>query len=102
LLEHDLPFQERDLARQPLSVEELDVLISDRPIAQFLHSGSALYQERQMDKHLPSRAEAIRLMAEDPSLILRPLVRSGDQVVARPDNDTLAKLAGVVKSGMGG
>ena len=93
-----MPFQERDLSKQPLSIEELDALIGDRPVAQFLHPGSALYQERQMDKHPPSREEAIRLMAEDPNLILRPLVRAGDRVAARPDEATLAEMAGVTES----
>ena len=99
MLEHGVPFRERDLGKQPLSVEELDALIGDRPIAQFLHPGSTLYRDRRMDQSPPSREEAIRLMAEDPSLILRPLIRAGDRVVARPDEETLARLARVQESG---
>jgi len=99
LLEHGVPFQERDLDEQPLSAEELDALVGDRPIAQFLHPGSTTYRERRMDQNPPSREEAIRLMTEDPNLILRPLIRAGDHVVARPDEETLARLARVQKSG---
>jgi hypothetical protein len=36
-------------------------------------------------------------MAEDPNLILRPLVRSGDRLVGRPDEATLAEMARVTK-----
>jgi arsenate reductase-like glutaredoxin family protein len=95
LLEHHVPFRERDIGKRPLSVEELDAMIGDRPIAGFLHPGSTLYREREMDRQPPSREEALRLMAEDSNLILRPVLRSGDQAVARPDEATLAKLAGV-------
>jgi arsenate reductase-like glutaredoxin family protein len=86
--------KERDLARNPLTVAELDALIGDRPIAQFLHPRSELYQQRKMGENPPSREEAIRLMAEDPNLILRPLIRSGDRLLARPDDATLEELAG--------
>jgi arsenate reductase-like glutaredoxin family protein len=95
LLEHGVPFRERNIATHPLTVAELDALIGDRPVAEFLHPGSALYRERNMAEHPPSRAEAIRLMAEDPNLILRPVIRAGDRVMARPDEATLAELAGV-------
>jgi len=87
--------KERDLAKHPLTFEELDVLIGDRPIGQFLHPRSELYQQRKMGENPPSREEAIRLMAEDPNLILRPVIRSGDRVVARPDDAALAELAGI-------
>lgn len=50
-----------------------------------------------MGEHQPGREEAIRLMAEDPNLILRPVVRAGDRVVARPDEATLADLAGITR-----
>jgi arsenate reductase-like glutaredoxin family protein len=95
LLEHGVVFHERNLATQPLTAEELDALIGDRPVTEFLHPGSELYRERKMAENPPGREEAIRLMAEDPNLILRPVIRRGDRVVARPDEATLAELAGV-------
>jgi arsenate reductase-like glutaredoxin family protein len=98
LLEHGVPFRERNLATQPLTTAELDTLIGDRPVTEFLHPGSTLYRERNMAENPPDREEAIRLMAEDPNLILRPVVRRGDQIVARPDDATLEVLAGVQAS----
>lgn len=95
MLEHGVPFQGWDIAAHPLSAEELDALIGDRPVTEFLHPGSDLYRERKMGESSPGREEAIRLMAEDPNLILRPVVRAGDRVVARPDEATLAELAGI-------
>jgi arsenate reductase-like glutaredoxin family protein len=95
LLERGVPFRERNMAAHPLTAEELDALIGDRPVTEFLHPGSALYRERNMAENPPGREEAIRLMAEDSNLILRPVIRSGDRVVARPDEATLAAMAGV-------
>ena len=83
------------MAAAPLTAAELDELIGERPVTEFLHPVSALYRERNMAENPPSREEAIRLMAEDPNLILRPVIRSGDRVVARPDDAALAELAGV-------
>jgi arsenate reductase-like glutaredoxin family protein len=95
LLERGVPLRERNIGAHPLTVEELDELIGDRPVTEFLHPGSDLYRERKMAENPPSREEAIRLMAEDPNLILRPVIRSGVQVAARPDEATLAEMAGV-------
>jgi arsenate reductase-like glutaredoxin family protein len=95
LLEHGVPFRERNIAAQPLTAEELDALIGDRPVTEFLHPGSNLYRERKMAENPPSREEAIRLMAEDPNLILRPLIRRGNRIVARPDEAILARVAGI-------
>ena len=83
------------MAAAPLTAAELDELIGERPVTEFLHPVSALYRERNMAENPPSREEAIRLMAEDPNLILRPVIRSGDRVVARPDDAALAALAGI-------
>ena len=94
-----MPFRERNLATQPLTAAELDALIGDRPVTEFLHPGSTLYREREMAENPPDREEAIRLMAVDSNLILRPVLRRGDRVVARPDDATLAKLAGVQEPG---
>jgi arsenate reductase-like glutaredoxin family protein len=92
LQEQGVALRERDLTKQPPTYEELDALIGDRPITQFLNPRSELYQERGMAENPPPREEALRLMAEDPNLILRPLIRRGDRVVARPDEATLAEL----------
>jgi arsenate reductase-like glutaredoxin family protein len=67
-------------------------------VTEFLHPGSDLYRERKMAENPPSREEAIRLMAQDPNLILRPVIRAADRVVARPDEATLARLAGISSS----
>lgn len=81
LRDKGIAFEEVDL-RGGLSVEELDRLIGDRDYTQFLNPRHKLYRERNMKEKPPSRAEALRLMAQDPDLIRRPLLVKGKRVVA--------------------
>jgi arsenate reductase-like glutaredoxin family protein len=93
LQEQNVPFHERDYTKEPFTVEELAALIGDRPTGPYLNPRHPLYQERGWARNPPPRDEALRLMVEDPNLIMRPLVRQGDRLLARPDEETLADMA---------
>jgi arsenate reductase-like glutaredoxin family protein len=71
--------EERDLGKQPLSESELDELIGNRSYLEFLNPRNELYRARNMKERPPSRAEAIKLMAREPNLIRRPILRRGDR-----------------------
>lgn len=64
-----------------LTVEQLDALIGDRDYKQFLNARNEMYRERGMKDNPPSRAEALKLMSENPNLIKRPLLVKGDRVL---------------------
>jgi arsenate reductase (glutaredoxin) len=81
LLENKAEFEERDLGKQPLTVAELDALIGARAHLDFLNPKNELYRRRQLKQHPPSREEAIRLMAKEPNLIRRPILRRGSRWV---------------------
>ena len=82
----------RDLAKERLSVAELDALIGDRDYKLFLNPRNELYRARKMKEKPPSRAEALKLMAAEPNLIRRPVVIKGGQIVLGYDEDALKKL----------
>jgi arsenate reductase-like glutaredoxin family protein len=73
---HDrgIAVEERDMAKRPLTAEELDRLIGDAPELLFLNPRNKLFRERGFKENPPDRAEAIRLMAEHPNLIRRPIL----------------------------
>jgi arsenate reductase-like glutaredoxin family protein len=73
-------FEEIDL-NQKLSVAQLDRLIGGRDYRIFLNSRNELYRARDMRRNPPPRAEALRLMAEHPNLIKRPIVVHGERIV---------------------
>lgn len=83
----------RDLGKDRLSVEELDQLIGKRDHRKFLNSRNELYRARKMGENPPSRDEALKLMAEEPNLIRRPVVLRGSEIVLGYDEDALSQLA---------
>ncbi len=83
----------RDLVKERLTVEELDKLIGDRDFRLFLNPKNELYRRRKMKEEPPSRAEALRLMAQEPNLIRRPVVIKGNQIVLGYDEAALKEIA---------
>jgi len=82
----------RDLDKQRLTEKELNELIGGRDYTLFLNPRNELYRERRMKEKPPSRAEALKLMAENPNLIRRPVVIRGRQIVLGYDQAQLKKL----------
>ncbi len=92
LREKGVAFEETDLNRR-LTVAQLDALIGARDYKEFLNSRNELYRERGMKKNPPGRAEALRLMAENPNLIKRPILVRGHDVILGFDEAAIGKLA---------
>jgi arsenate reductase-like glutaredoxin family protein len=84
--------ESRDLDKQRLTEAELAELIGERDYKEFLNTRNELYRSRKMKDHLPSRAEAIKLMAKEPNLIRRPVVIRGAQMVLGFDEAAYRKL----------
>ncbi len=83
-----------DMAKERLTAVELDKLIGARDYKLFLNPRNELYRERKMAEKPPSRAEALKLMAQEPNLIRRPVVIRGAQIVLGYDEEALKKLVG--------
>lgn len=73
-------------------MEQLDKLIGKRDYRLFLNSRNELYRERGMAKSPPPREEALRLMAEHPNLIRRPIAVEGGAIALGFDEDEFAKM----------
>jgi len=82
----------RDLDKERLSAAELEKLIAARDYKEFLNPRNELYRIRNMKEKPPTRAEAVKLMAEVPNLIRRPVVIRGDQIVLGFDEEAFKKL----------
>ncbi len=92
MLAHGAELDSRDLDKERLSEAELDKLIAARDYKQFLNPRNELYRTKNMKEKPPTRAEAIRLMAETPNLIRRPVVIRGNQIVLGFDEKDFKKL----------
>lgn len=91
LREKGAEFAEVDLNRG-LSVAQLEQLIGKRDYREFLNSRNELYRERGMKENPPPRADALRLMSENPNLIRRPILVKGREIVLGFDGEALSGL----------
>jgi arsenate reductase len=82
----------RDLDKQRLSAAELEQLIGDRDHKDFLNTRNELYRAKNMKQNPPSRAEAIRMMAETPNLIRRPVIIAGGRIVLGFDQNGIDSM----------
>jgi Spx/MgsR family transcriptional regulator len=82
----------RDLAKDKLSVAELEELIGNHDYRDFLNSRNELFRKAKMKDEPPSRKEAVRMMAKEPNLIRRPVILAGGHVVLGFDEKGIAKL----------
>ena len=92
MLELGAELESRDLATERLTEAELEALIGQRDYKEFLNPHNELYRTRNMKEHPPSRAEAIRLMAQEPNLIRRPVVIRDSQMVLGFDEEAYERL----------
>ena len=92
MLELGAELESRDLATERLTEAELEALIGQRDYKEFLNPRNELYRTRNMKEHPPSRAEAIRLMAQEPNLIRRPVVIRDSQMVLGLDEEAYKRL----------
>jgi arsenate reductase-like glutaredoxin family protein len=87
-----VPLEFRDLDRERLSVDELDRLIGKRDYRDFLNTRSELYRRKNMKANPPLREEALRMMAQEPNLIRRPVILCGERIVLGFDEAAIGKL----------
>jgi arsenate reductase len=92
LLAQQAEFEERDMAKNPLSEAELVALIGARPHADFLNTRNELYRSMKMKQNPPTRAQALKLMAKEPNLIRRPILRRGAKMALGFDEAQFAEL----------
>ena len=66
----------RDIEKQPLSILELKRLFGHINIKHFLNNLSESYSKLGLDKDLPPREKILQMMADDHTLIRRPIVQT--------------------------
>jgi Spx/MgsR family transcriptional regulator len=87
--------QERDLGKEPLSEAELQALIGNAEVTDFLNTRSASYRAHGFKHQPPTKTQAIQLMVQDPNLIKRPIIVKGNVKVVGFDE---AKLHAIMRS----
>jgi len=78
---------ERDYAKQPFSLEELKELFKGVDPRDYLNPKSPAFKAMGLRGKTLSAADALKLMAEEPNLIKRPIVIAGHAIVVGFDRD---------------
>jgi arsenate reductase-like glutaredoxin family protein len=80
---------DRDYAKSPLGAAELEQLFAGRDPRDFLNPKSPAYKAMGLAGKSLTPAQAIKLMAQEPNLIKRPIVVVGKEMIAGFDRDRL-------------
>jgi len=75
-----------------MTEKDLRELFAGRDPREFLNPRNELYRKMKMAEKPPSPSEAIRLMANNPNLIRRPIVVRGEDSVLGFDEVALTRL----------
>lgn len=85
---------ERDYAKQPLSETELKDLFQAIDPRDYINPKSPAFKAMNLKGKTITPEQAIKLMAQEPNLIKRPLTIAGRKVIAGFDRDQLRKQFG--------
>jgi arsenate reductase len=95
LEERGIAFDRVDYHVEPLSEDEIRALVekTGRPARELFRAREPVYADLGLGEREPGDDEAIRLMAEHPALMQRPVVVRGDRaVLGRPVERVLELL----------
>ena len=84
-------FEERDFFKDEFSEEELRELLGDTPPTDIFSWRSPSARPLKLDREEVSADELTRLMAEQPRLIRRPLIHTGDRLFVGTDKEAMAE-----------
>jgi regulatory protein spx len=89
----------RDLSKHPLSFEELDHMFGHIPLTNFLNPASNDYTRLGLDRGLPDRRDLLQMMAENPGLLRRPIVRNTRLLTVGCNKDKIAEMLQISRNG---
>ena len=78
-------FEERDFFKEPFSQAEIRELVRGRPLSELFSWRSPTFKAMNMEGQSLTDDELVRLMAQEPRLIRRPLIKVGSQLIIGSD-----------------
>jgi arsenate reductase-like glutaredoxin family protein len=89
-----MELDERDYSKNPLSLAELKDLFAGKDPRDYLNPKSPAFKAMGLKGKTLTEAQALKLMADEPNLIKRPLVISGRTIIAGFDRERLREAFG--------
>ncbi len=81
LSQQGVEIEERDFFKDPFSEAELEELMTLAPPSELFSWRSPSFRKMNLDKATLEPQDLVRLMAQEPRLIRRPMFRTGDRLV---------------------
>lgn len=93
LSQAEVEFTERDFFAEPFTADELQRLIGERTIADYFSWRSPAFRKLGLARADMTDSQMLKLMAEEPRLIRRPLVLTADgDLIIGTDKDALSSI----------
>ena len=86
--------EERDYAKQPLKETELKDLFKEVDPRDYINPKSPAFRSLNLKGKTLTSQQALKLMAQEPNLIKRPLTIGGRKIIVGFDRDQLRKSFG--------
>ena len=92
LSQKGVQLDERDFFQDPFSQAELRGLIGDRETSAYFSWNSPSFKKLGLNRGDLDDDQLIRLMAEEPRLIRRPLIQMGDVLIVGTDKKAMDRV----------
>ncbi len=89
----------RDLGVRPFSIEELDLMFGHNPMSYFLNTASSEYTKFGLDQKMPERRELLQIIAQNPGLLRRPIVRNARLLTVGCNKEKIAEMLQINANG---
>ena len=85
LSQRGVSFQERDFFKEPFSEAEIRELVKGQALSDLFSWRSPAFKAMGLERQSLSHDDLIRLMAQEPRLIRRPLIKMGSRLIIGSD-----------------
>jgi len=89
----------RDLKTHPLAYEELTRLLGHLPLSHFLNPLAKEYTKFGLDKEMPPRRDLYKLIAENPGLLRRPIIKNARLLTVGCNRKAIADMLQIPLNG---
>ena len=91
--------ERRDLAKNPLSVREMDSLFGHNPLTYFINSAAQEYKKLGLDKQPLQRQEMLELLAENQRLLRRPIIKASRLITVGCNKEKISEMLQISRNG---
>lgn len=89
----------RDLLKQPFTEDEAFRLLGNWDLMMFLNPASEAFEKHGLDQKMPDRHEVARLIAADPTLLRRPIIKNARLMTIGCDKRKISEMLQISMNG---